>query len=136
MRTIVLAVIALVVVFVVLFTLKVTSHSEQIEHHGQLVQIKGELDDCIVCHDGTAASHTPFCTVKCNFKSPHSVLKEYPPRGKEGEYAPISSLPEKGIRLFDGKITCVSCHDLANPDKNHLVVSNKGSNLCFGCHIK
>jgi predicted CXXCH cytochrome family protein len=136
MRTTIITIIVLVVVFIIFFTQKRALHSEQLEHHGQLVQVEADLNDCIVCHDGTIAPNSAYCTVKCNCKSPHSVLKDYPPRGKENQYLPISALEEKGIRLFNGKITCVSCHDLTNPEKYHLVISNSESRLCFSCHIK
>jgi len=130
------ALIGLMLVVALLVTGLGTSLAEQVEHRGQTVDIGGDVRDCIVCHDGTLAAMSPFCTVKCNLGSPHSVLKDYPPRGKEDAYAPVSSLEGKGIRLFNGKITCVSCHDLNSAEKDLLVINNSDSRLCFSCHLK
>ena len=55
---------------------------------------------------------------------------------KESFYAPVGSLQGKGIRLFNGKLSCVSCHDLKNSTKYNLVMDNSSSALCFSCHIK
>jgi predicted CXXCH cytochrome family protein len=38
--------------------------------------------------------------------------------------------------LTDGQISCVSCHDLTNDEKHHLVIDNRESRLCLTCHIR
>lgn len=111
-------------------------HAEQVMHHGLEVKITADLSDCIVCHDGMVGPTVSICTVDCKFTSPHSILKEYPPFGKEQEYAPADKLAAKGIILQNHKVTCVSCHNLKNPQKYHLVMENNGSALCYACHIK
>lgn len=110
--------------------------AEQIQHHGVTADTDGSLPECISCHDGSLAHSASFCTVKCDFKSPHSVLKAYPPKGKEASFAPVSVLKAKGIKLVNGRVTCISCHNLINQDQNHLVVDNRGSKLCLICHVK
>ncbi len=110
--------------------------AEKIAHHGMIVENSGNPYDCIACHDGLVASEAHFCTVECGFGSSHSISKVYPPRFKEDSYAPVESLRENGIRLFNGKVSCASCHDLKNPTKDHLIMDNGGSALCFSCHRK
>jgi len=110
--------------------------AERIAHHGQLVENIGDPSSCISCHDGLTATNAHFCTVECDFKGSHSIMKDYPPRFKEDAYAPTESLTEKGIRLYNGKVSCVSCHDLNQPAKYHLIFSNNPSSLCSACHIK
>lgn len=107
---------------------------ERVVHHGQVVDNNGGPSDCITCHDGLTAPTAHFCTVECGFGTSHSVFKEYPPMSKENSYIPAESLQEKGIRLFDGKVSCVSCHDLRKTTKFHLIMDNNGSALCFSCH--
>jgi len=118
-----------------LFTIKGISSTEKVDHYGQVVEISGNISDCVVCHDGTIASNSSFCIKSCDLNTAHSVDKSYPPRGQEGSYAPVSSIWGKGIRLYDGKTTCLSCHNLKNPEKFHLVIDNSGSTLCFTCHV-
>ncbi len=108
--------------------------AEKIAHHGMIVENTGSPYDCIACHDGLVASQAHFCTVECGFGTSHSISKAYPPRLKEDSYAPIESLQKKGIRLFNGKVSCVSCHDLKKSTKDHLIIDNGGSNLCYSCH--
>jgi predicted CXXCH cytochrome family protein len=113
-----------------------TTFTEQTLHHGYLVEVSGEINDCLVCHDGSVASYAYYCIKECNIKTSHSVLKDYPPWKDAASYAPVARLKEKKIRLHNGKTTCLSCHDLKNPDRNHLVIDNAGSNLCFTCHLE
>lgn len=112
------------------------AHAGMVSHHSLTVEADGSASECLGCHDGAAATTVSSCAVQCGSKSSHSILKDYPPRGKESEYAPAASLAAKGIRLVDGKVTCISCHNLNNPDKHHLVMDDTGSKLCFACHVK
>lgn len=109
--------------------------ADQVAHSGQIIENSGDPADCIICHDGVIAPEARYCTVDCGFATPHSILKEYPPRFKESSYASLESLQEKGIRLFNGKITCISCHDLKKTTKYHLIMENSGSALCYSCHV-
>lgn len=113
-----------------------TARAELVEHHGQRVDPADAGAGCIACHDGTVAKAVSSCTVKCDFRSPHAILKEYPPRGREAQFVPLQTLAGKGIRLVNGQVTCVSCHDLRNQASRHLVVPNDGSALCLSCHVK
>lgn len=126
----------LAVGFALLFALSGFLYAEQVEHHGQQVEQNGTTTDCIACHDGSIAKNVSVCTVKCGFNDSHSVFKDYPPRGKEGSYVPVNSLQEKGIQLVNGKVACISCHDLKKTGKYRLVIDNEKSRLCFACHIQ
>lgn len=132
----VLALITLTVMFAfLLYFVKRGGAAEQIAHNGWMVNDSGDPSECIVCHDGSTASIAHYCTVDCSVVTPHSIMKDYPPALKEGSYAPVTSLEEKGIRLFNGKLGCVSCHDLKKKKGAHLIMDNAGSALCFSCHL-
>ena len=118
-----------------LFTLKSTSSTEKVDHHGNVVELGKDINDCIVCHDGSGVSDAAFCIRNCNHGASHSVAKDYPPRGQEDSYAPVDSLLENGIQLYNGKTTCLSCHNLNNQERFHLVMDNSRSALCFACHV-
>ena len=113
---------------------KVGISAETIAHYGQIVENSGDPHGCIACHDGLTASDAHFCTVECGFGRSHSISKEYPPRSKESSFAPVESLQKKGIRLFNGKVSCVSCHDLTKSTKYNLIMEDSGSAICFACH--
>lgn len=46
---------------------------------------------------------------------------------------PASLLPRE-VALPDGKVGCVSCHNLYAQKRYLLTVPIKGSELCFTCH--
>ncbi len=54
----------------------------------------------------------------------------------ESKYAPAALLPSRGIKLQNGKVTCLSCHDITNPESNHLIRVKFGGSLCKNCHIR
>lgn len=110
--------------------------AEKISHHGVTAEADGAARDCLTCHDGTVGHNVVFCKVKCDFKSPHSILRNYPPRGKEREYASTASIQAEGIKLENGKVTCISCHNLRDGGRNHLVKARRGGGICSICHIK
>ncbi len=77
-------------------------------------------------------------------KEPHFSAGSHHPVGvlyvkieaeKPRKFSPPDALA-KEIRLFDGKIGCRTCHNVDSKGKFTLVMSNSGSRLCLGCHIK
>lgn len=98
--------------------------TQQAEHQGQVIEYSDDPADCTVCHDGQLAPENTH----------HPILSYYPPWGREDMFAPADSLKAYGARLFSGKVACVSCHNLKNTDRFHLVTDNGQSRLCFMCH--
>lgn len=116
--------------------LPMQASAERIDHDGVKVEADGPVRDCLSCHDGALADAVSSCSVRCDFSTGHSLMKDYPPRGKEALYSPAAVVTAKGIKLVNGKVTCISCHNLRNPSRNHLVMDNTGSKLCLTCHIR
>ncbi|MCK9295190.1 MAG: hypothetical protein M0P70_08890 [Desulfobulbaceae bacterium] len=114
-------------------------HARQVGHYKFLVESE-DPQRCIDCHYGQEddSKNSP-CPKNClvDPASSHPVAKKYPPRGKEKEYIPLKELRKTGlVKLQDGKITCVSCHDVANNIAYHTVVEDRGTHLCKLCHIR
>ena len=105
---------------------------------------------CLGCHDGTLArstigsAHAMLAGVRAGFAVPDGfVWRDHPigvpyPRGDRA-YKPLSQLQTGGgLRLPEGRIECVTCHDPHNQagiDKL-LAKSNRRSALCLTCHVK
>lgn len=105
---------------------------------------------CLGCHDGTVAtstissSHALLAGIRQGFQVPdgfvwrdHPIGVPYPKKPKE--YRPESFVLAKGkVRLPQGRIECVSCHDPHNASgfPKMLVTSNRRSALCLNCHVK
>jgi predicted CXXCH cytochrome family protein len=105
---------------------------------------------CLGCHDGTvatstiSASHEMLAGIREGFAVPQGFVWRDHPIGvaypdQEAGYRPRSFVLGGGkIRLPEGRIECVSCHDphdLSGVPKM-LVMSNRRSALCLACHIK
>jgi predicted CXXCH cytochrome family protein len=100
--------------------------------------------DCLGCHDGVGA--TPVTTVLRNnpFGGSHRNLpgSDHPIGMDYNRYASVSKEYKSlfGIRnkmvFVNGKVGCLTCHDPLNPEKGHLVMSDRNSALCLTCHNK
>lgn len=89
--------------------------------------------ECLDCHNGMVGIEIRICTgTECLYSKSHSLMRRYPPPGKERQYAPLSTIKAAGCLLEDGKVTCLSCHDLTKP-ANHLI--REGDELCRICHL-
>ena len=100
--------------------------------------------DCLSCHDGVAA--VPVATVLRNnpFDRSHRTLPSSDhPIGMDynryaassGEYKSLFGVNNKMV-FVNGKVGCLTCHDPMNPEKGHLVMSDRKSALCLTCHNK
>jgi predicted CXXCH cytochrome family protein len=106
---------------------------------------------CLRCHDGTIArdtianarqdrfpnKHNPSLYKTSHGTTDHPVGVAYP-RIDKG-FKPMTSVTAGGdVRLPDGKVECVSCHDPHNTAgvAHFLVKSNSRSSLCLTCHKK
>lgn len=101
--------------------------------------------DCMTCHDGmTAKSHdvriknnpADRSISLINVVGTHPVGMHYESyAGMNKELVPMENL-NKDMVFVNGKMGCLTCHNPLNPKKNHLVMNNTGSTLCFSCHNK
>jgi predicted CXXCH cytochrome family protein len=100
--------------------------------------------ECITCHDGTLASSinykvktageegvTGFNTIAGS----HPVGMDYTKYSNNKQFVPFYRLPRNMV-LMDGKVACITCHDMLSTNKAYLTVDLNGSGLCFTCHNK
>lgn len=102
--------------------------TEVILHHGFEVNNKAGVMECLSCHDGSMAI--------ARSTDDHPVNRPYPPAGKRKMFKNPAQVKAAGIKLVHGRVTCVSCHNLANPKPLHLAIELDRSKLCLTCHIK
>lgn len=100
--------------------------------------------ECLGCHDGTLAkavnhriSDGDTQRVKSieTIKGSHPIGMDYNTFARSKEYVPSDTLAAN-IKLINGKVGCVSCHNLLGRNDKYLVVDNTKSGLCFSCHNK
>lgn len=69
----------------------------------------------------------------------HPVSIDYPPPWRDPKFhaLPVDGVFSNGVRLFDGRVECASCHDVHNPQNApFLRESARGAQLCLTCHEK
>ena len=98
---------------------------------------------CMACHDGVNAPESANTTAwnrgpgaRGDRHRNHPVGVEYraqPLHRSSVRLRPTSLLPAT-IRLPNGQVSCVSCHDLYAADPGRLTVPIEESALCFSCH--
>ena len=100
--------------------------------------------ECLGCHDGTMAkavnhriSDGDTHRVKSieTIKGSHPIGMDYNAFARSKEYVPSNTLAAD-IKLINGKVGCVSCHNLLGRNDKYLAVDNTRSGLCFSCHNK
>ena len=111
---------------------------EVVFHNGFPVSKKASVSECEACHDGSIAKAVPLCMAESCFLTPgsHPVNTPYPPIKERNMYMTAAVVKAAGVILVNGQVTCVSCHNLANPEQFHLVIEIDRSKLCLTCHIK
>lgn len=101
----------------------------EILHHGEVVDYEGKAKHCLECHEDMI------------IKS-HKILIKYPPpyRGPAVTFRPLEEVQALGMKFEDDMITCISCHDLRNQNKNQLALeprtSGHAQKLCYVCHLE
>ncbi len=100
--------------------------------------------ECLTCHDGSVAKLSVIgvgiWTHSGDFigydSGLHPIGVDYEEaRRRSGGLRPSSTLDSR-IRLVQGKVSCVSCHNPYSEKEQLLVMENRGSRLCLECHIK
>lgn len=105
---------------------------------------------CLSCHDGSVASstlgasHALLAAQRSEFFVPDGfVWHDHPigisyPEQREGYRSLHEVLKFEGLRLPEGRVECVTCHDPhgAGGQDKLLSMSNRRSALCLACHEK
>jgi len=109
---------------------------------GRVNRAQTDSRTCLGCHDGTSATGVAYQrpeelgrTGRSAMHTSHPVDVDYrlAATRKPGMLHPAAALPEN-LMLPSGKVTCVTCHDGASREKNHVSVSMSRSRLCGSCH--
>lgn len=101
--------------------------------------LDAESRRCLSCHDGVSAGESTNPTASSSrgfedMRRNHPVGVTYGDQGRGRTLLRSAQLLPERVRLPDGKVSCVSCHDLYETERNRLSVSMDKSRLCLTCH--
>ena len=111
---------------------------------GDKLDIDSFSYDCILCHDGINAKYHDInyrsgkrsgITLKTVLDS-HPIGMSYGAMAYDNAKLRHQTTLNEELVLVDGRVGCLSCHNMLNPEKYHLAMSNESSELCLSCHIK
>jgi len=95
-------------------------------------------DACQSCHSGKSApgfTASPAAAVPINLHASHPLGIRVQKLAGTGNMR-IRADRDPRLPLVDGRIECVTCHDLGAGNNDLLVAFDKPYDLCLGCHVK
>jgi predicted CXXCH cytochrome family protein len=93
---------------------------------------------CISCHEDTVQTggigtrYTEYLMAHGLSTMKHPIGFSYGASSGR-QYRPLGALDERLV-LPEGKLSCVTCHQAYGEGHGKLVMSNRGSALCYQCH--
>ena len=97
-----------------------------------------DLMNCGKCHNGVAAHSIEIKHLGTDLQNDHPISMEYAGlNAKDPDYRPVDSPYgfDNGVKIYDNRVECASCHNVHNPDVN-LLLRTGAEHLCETCHIK
>jgi predicted CXXCH cytochrome family protein len=98
--------------------------------------------NCNGCHADLAFGRaSKIKTPGTDLSDDHPISMTYPTPAQDPKFNPPPDLVNGwglgNVRLYQGKVECISCHDVHKPDfAPFLVKPNTASALCLTCHNK
>ncbi len=97
-----------------------------------------DLMSCGKCHNGSVAHSIEIKHLGTDLRNDHPISMQYAGLNQkdvdfwkpDGPYG-----FDNGVKLYDGKVECATCHNVHNPDIN-LLLRATSDRLCETCHIK
>ena len=97
-----------------------------------------DLMSCGKCHNGRVAHSIAIKHIGTDLTNDHPFSMDYAGlTNKDPDFrTPDSAYGfNNGVKIYDGKVECASCHNVHNPDVK-LLLRTSAEHLCETCHIK
>jgi len=97
-----------------------------------------DLMSCGKCHDGRVAHSIAIKHLGTDLSNDHPISMRYAGLTHADPDFKVPDGPygfDNGVKLYDGKVECASCHNVHNPDVE-LLLRDRADQLCQTCHIK
>lgn len=97
-----------------------------------------DLFSCGKCHNGKVAHNIAIKHIGNDLQNDHPISMTYAGlTHKDADFRPPDGPYgfDNGVKLYDDKVECASCHNVHNPDVT-LLLRVSADRLCETCHIK
>jgi len=104
------------------------------------LRINGANDvySCGKCHNGRVAHNIAIKHIGTDLQNDHPISMTYAGlTHKDADFRPPDGPYgfDNGVKLYDSRVECASCHNVHNPDVT-LLLRVSADRLCETCHIK
>lgn len=96
------------------------------------------IESCGKCHNGQVAHDISVKMLGTDLRNDHPISMRYAGLSYSDEDFRPPDNPNgfnNGVKLYNGNVECMSCHNVHDPSKELLLRAN-AEVLCFTCHIK
>jgi len=96
------------------------------------------LMSCGKCHNGRVAHSIAIKHIGTDLTNDHPFSMTYAGLTSKDQDFRTPDSPygfNNGVKIYDGKVECASCHNVHNPDVK-LLLRTRADRLCETCHIK
>ena len=97
-----------------------------------------DLMSCGKCHKGDAAHSIEIKHIGTDLQNDHPISMQYAGlNNRDMDYRPPDNDWgfDNGVKLYDSRVECATCHNVHNPDVN-LLLRGGADSLCETCHTK
>ena len=97
-----------------------------------------DLMSCGKCHNGRVAHSIAIKHIGTDLTNDHAISMTYAGLNNNDQDFRTPDSPygfDNGIKLYDGKVECATCHNVHDPDVK-LLLRTRADRLCETCHIK
>ncbi|MBE0624293.1 MAG: cytochrome c3 family protein [Burkholderiales bacterium] len=97
---------------------------------------------CLGCHSGAFSGYAAVSVGRAGVLrhsggiAPHPIGRSYGNASRNGSFRPQNQLAQRNIKLSDGRISCISCHQAYGREHGRLIATTDRSALCLSCHAR
>ena len=107
------------------------------------INAEDNIESCGKCHNGSVAHNIAVKVIGTDLRNDHPISMKYAGLGfKDPDFRPPpppnasnDRVFPNGVKLYNGYVECMSCHNVHDPSKELLLRAN-AEVLCLTCHLK
>ena len=102
------------------------------------ISANDDIESCGKCHNGDIAHDITIKALGTDLRNDHPISMRYAGLNfMDTDFRPPDTIDgfTNGVKLYDGNVECMTCHDVHDPSRELLLRAN-AEVLCFTCHTK